>query len=239
MKSMIKCFGSISAVALSLAAAEAFSYEAGDIIVRGGIAHVSPNDDSSALELNGTSLENLGLGLPRSEAEVDTDSQIGLTISYMMTANWGVELLAATPFEHDIEASGLNLDAATTKHLPPTVSIVYYPLESGSDIQPYVGLGLNYTVFFDEDVDAELDNALDGLNVGVTGGADLELDDSIGLAVQVGVDYALDDHWFANASIRYIDIDTEATFKVPGLGKIKADVDIDPFVYMVSAGYKF
>ncbi|MFP3541722.1 OmpW/AlkL family protein, partial [Pseudomonas sp. SIMBA_044] len=77
---------------------------------------------------------------------------------YMIDAHWGIELLAATPFEHEVKLKGTSLGSAangklgTLKHLPPTLSVVYYPLDSKSDFQPYLGAGINYTVIYDEHV---------------------------------------------------------------------------------------
>ncbi len=62
--------------------------------------------------------------------------------------------------------------------------------------------------------------------------------DSWGLAAQVGMDYMLTDNIMLNAQVRYIDIDTTGT-TYSGDTKIKVDVDVDPFVYMVGLGYKF
>ncbi len=218
--------------------ANTFAFDSGDWLIHLGAASVLPNDSSSALALNGTNLEDLGLGLPVSEASVDTSTQFGLTITYMLNPSWGIELLAASPFKHNIEASGLNVKAGSTKQLPPTVSLQYYPIDNASSFQPYIGLGLNYTVFFDEKVDGELNTALNSLNVGVTGDADLDLKNSWGLAAEAGINYQITDSWLLNASIWYADIDTEATIDVPGLGNITADVEIDPWVFMLAIGYK-
>lgn len=62
--------------------------------------------------------------------------------------------------------------------------------------------------------------------------------DSWGLAYQVGADYMLTDNIMLNAQVRYIDIDTTGTTHL-GATKVKVDVDVDPFVYMVGLGYKF
>jgi outer membrane protein len=58
------------------------------------------------------------------------------------------------------------------------------------------------------------------------------------LSVRAGVDWELNDTWILNASFWRIDIDTDATFN-SALGTVQATVDIDPFVYMMSLGYKF
>tara|TARA_R110001592_G_scaffold171117_3_gene409197 strand:+ start:44760 stop:45455 length:696 start_codon:yes stop_codon:yes gene_type:complete len=219
---------SILASGLLLGAAGVTAHEAGDFIVRAGAAQVDPNDDSDALRLNGTALAG-------TEAEVDDDTQLGLTFTYMLTNHIGVGLLAATPFDHDIEADlgAVTVDAGSAKQLPPTVTLQYYPLESASKFQPYVGVGVNYTAFFDEDVDSELEAALSE-----TGG-DLELDNSFGWSAQIGFDYQIDDHWLLNAAVWYMDIQTDAKFKFDGGTVVKADVDIDPLVYMIGIGYKF
>ncbi len=230
-KALSLAISTVLAGSLLLGAASVTAYEAGDFIVRAGAATVAPDDDSDALELDGASLAG-------TEAEVDNDTQLGLTFTYMLTNHIGVGLLAATPFEHDLKAdlSALDLgkpDAGSAKQLPPTVTIQYFPMDSASKFQPYAGVGVNYTKFFSEDVDSELETTL-----GVTGG-DLELDDSWGWAAQIGFDYAIDDHWLLNASVWYIDLQTDAKFKFDGGTVVEADVDVDPLVYMIGIGYKF
>ncbi|MBK6960015.1 MAG: outer membrane beta-barrel protein [Gammaproteobacteria bacterium] len=205
------------------AAGGALAYQAGDLILRAGIASVQPNEDSDALSLDGTRLPGTGAGLNSSE-------QLGLTLTYMFTPQWGVGVLAATPFEHDIKAKGVGVDAGSAKHLPPTVTLQYFPLGATSRWQPYVGLGVNYTLFFDEQVDGQLEEMF--------GPGDLDLDNSWGWAGQAGLDYQIDDHWLVNAAVWYLDIDTDATFKFAA-NRITTDVNVDPWVYMLGVGYRF
>jgi outer membrane protein len=103
-------------------------------------------------------------------------------------------------------------------------------------VQPYVGIGVNYTIFFEEDVSSTLEGALSS-----PGGAKgrLSVDNSIGLAGQAGIDIPLGEQLVLNAAVWYVDIDTDATFKFAGGNRVTADVEIDPWVYMVSLGYKF
>src|SRR5690606_28188018 len=112
----------------------------------------------------------------------------------------------------------------------PTLSAVYYPLGGNSAFKPYVGAGLNYTIFFDEKLTAA--NKEDGMT-------SLSLDSSFGLAFQVGADYMLTDKLMLNAQVRYIDIATDATVKNDDGSKVTVSVDVDPMVYMVGLGYKF
>ncbi|WP_300656379.1 OmpW family outer membrane protein [Pseudomonas sp.] len=222
---MRKSLLALSILATALAAPLAQAYQAGDIILRAGAATVDPQEDSSALKLNGATLGG--------QATVDSDTQLGLTGTYMLTDNLGIGLLAATPFQHQVGVKGLGaLDGklADIKHLPPTLSLQYFPLAASSRLQPYVGAGLNYTTFFDEDLTSQRENQ---------GFSNLELDDSWGLALEAGVDYMLTDNLLVNATVWYLDIDTTATADLAGTNRVKVDVDIDPWVYMVGLGYKF
>ena len=95
--------------------------------------------------------------------DVNNNTQLGLTFGYMVTDNIGVELLAATPFEHKVTLTGVG-KIAKVKHLPPTLMAQYYFGHSEDKLRPYLGAGLNFTTFFDEKFNNnETVNAL-GLN---------------------------------------------------------------------------
>lgn len=227
---MHKSLLSASLFALALSAPLVHAHEAGDIIVRAGAATVAPNEDSGNLKLDGAKVSG-------TKATLDSDTQLGLAVAYMITNHIGIELLAATPFNHTVSVKGLgpSLDGklGDIKQLPPTLSLQYYPMESSSKFQPYAGIGLNYTMFFNEDLDSTRKNE---------GFSNLKLKDSFGLAGQVGMDYMLTDRMMLNASVWYIDIDTKASMDGPsalGVGRTKVNVDVDPWVYMVGIGYKF
>jgi len=230
---MKKQIALLAAAGLVLSTAPAMAYEKGDIIIRGGIVTVMPNDDSDAIELPDLTL-NGGV-------EVDDATSVSLMGVWMMSDNWGLELLAAAPFEHDIDVADLGIDAGSTKHLPPTLSLQWYPRGGLQGWQPYLGLGINYTTFFSEDVSGELGGALNDL-YGFTN-PKLSLDDSVGLAAQAGVDFPINDKWAVNLGVWYIDLSTTADIKVNtadgGSAKVSFDVDIDPWVYNVGVSYKF
>ena len=233
-------------VAMAGGSIAAQAYEQGDFILRLGATTVDPDTDSDDINLPGDAL-NMPQGITL-KADVDDDTQLGIIPVYMVTDNFAIELLTATPFEHDIEAQGqggikgLNLSAGSTKHLPPTLSMQWYPRGGKSGWQPFIGVGVNYTIFFDEDIDNELKETLGVLIPGVTD-ADLDLDNSFGLAAQAGVDIPFGEHWAFNAQVWFIDIATNAeiTPKSAGvkLDKVRFDVDIDPWVYNIGIAYKF
>ena len=228
---MRKSLFTASLLALAIAAPAANAYQAGDIILRAGAITVDPHESSSDIWVGALNTDVAG-----TSATLNSDTQLGLNFAYMLTSNIGLELLAASPFSHDVGVkgmpggfSGLNGKLGELKHLPPTLSLVYYPLNSAAAFQPYVGLGINYTWFFDDKLSSEAEGK---------GFSGLDMKDSWGLAAQVGMDYMLSDNLLLNAQVRYIDIDTTGTTTFAG-DKVKVDVDVDPLVYMVGLGYKF
>lgn len=194
------------ATATLLISGQVLAYGAGDVYTRVGVAKVSPKDD------NGTLAGTL-------DVDVQDDSGFAFTLGYRFHDKLGVELLAAEPFDHDIKLNGSNL--ASTEHLPPTLTLQYYPMGgTASRVQPYVGVGVNYTHFMDEELD---------------GGPELKLDNSWGAAGQLGVDLLINEHWALNAAAWYLDIDTDAELGGSAIG----EVEIDPVVVMGGISLRF
>ena len=132
-----------------------------DWIVKVGVHTVDPKSN------NGT----LANGALKADAGSDTEPTI--TAEYLFAPNWGVEVLASWPWEHQVKLNGAK--AVTTKQLPPTVSAQYH-FNAGGGISPFVGLGVNYTLFYNE----HTSGPLAGTKVG--------LGNSIGPALHGGVD---------------------------------------------------
>lgn len=221
-------FAAISFTGLS--ANDALAYEPGDWVVRAGYAAVDPRDDSGDLKLEGTPLGGTGVG-------VDSASALGLSISYVIAPGIGIEVLAASPFKHAITSKGLGdlglrdgTRLGDTRQLPPTISAQYYFAPAGSAWQPYAGVGINYTTFFNESLSATAKQQL--------GASHLTLKDSWGLAFELGMDWRINERWLLNAAVWHMDIDSDASLQT-ALGKVKTHVNIDPWVYMFGVGYKF
>lgn len=214
MKSLFKksVISTLIAGSLVLTSASVAAVEKGDWLVRFGAVNVSPNDSSTGLT---------GVG-PTATVGVDGNSQVFANLSYMIKENVALELLAATPFSHDIVGTGALSGlgkVGETKQLPPTFSIQYH-FKPKASVRPYVGAGINYTIFFSEKATNTISS--------------LKLDDSLGLAVQAGVDVDITKNWFFNADIRYINIETTAT---TDLGT--AEVKINPTVISLGVGTRF
>ncbi|ATA24035.1 outer membrane protein OmpW [Brenneria goodwinii] len=202
-------------LATALLPAFAQAHQAGDVIVRGGTATVRPVEGSD-------NVLNLG------SFKVDNNTQLGLTFSYLVTDNIGVELLAATPFTHKVGLNGVGT-IAEVSHLPPSLMAQYYFGDSADKLRPYLGVGVNYTMFFDEKFnDRGKSNGL----------SDLSLKNSWGVAAQAGLDYNLDQNWLINASLWWMDIDTDVKFNAGGQQQT-ISTRLDPWVFMFGVGYRF
>ncbi|ARB74588.1 OmpW family outer membrane protein [Pasteurella multocida] len=204
MKKTVLALGVMAA----LVAGSAVAHQAGSVIVRGGPILVVPNASTN---------HNVF------KFDVNSNAQLGLTATYMATDNLGVELLAATPFSHEITLG--NTLVGKTKHLPPSLYAQYYFLDKDAKARPYVGAGVNYTTFFSEKA------VLNGVT-------DLKLKDSWGPAFNAGVDIQIADNLFLNTAIWYAKIKSKATFKVGG-EEHKVNVKLDPTVFFVGLGYRF
>ncbi|MDE4040171.1 MULTISPECIES: OmpW/AlkL family protein [Acinetobacter calcoaceticus/baumannii complex] len=174
-------------------------------LVRGAVTNVNPTSSPGSI-FNNT-------------AKVNIDDTFGVTgtISYFFTPNIAADLLVGLPPEHDIIVAGNK--AATTKHLPPILSLQYH-FSPNSKISPYVGAGVNYTYFLDEKL---------------KDGGKLKLSSSVGLAAQVGVDIRVNPQWTVGADIRYADIDTDVKINNVNVG----NVDVNPTIYSLNVGYRF
>lgn len=234
--------------ALSMASASVFAQSQGDWIVRAGVGYIDPDTSSENLFFEGTELDGY---------QVDVDSSVRpiVNLTRMMTDNIGLELLASWPFSHDIDGdgalSGLG-KLGNTKHLPPTLSVQYH-FQPNQTFRPYAGVGVNYTYFFDESTTDTLHQGIigtanDALGTDYSGGAtDLNVKNSVGLALQLGADFQFDGGWFINADLRWIDIEADArltTVTEDGDGfetilNSRVTADIDPWVFSTAVGFHF
>ncbi|MDU8924234.1 OmpW family outer membrane protein [Pasteurellaceae bacterium LIM206] len=211
MKKTLLALGMTAALCSGFATA----HQAGDVLIRAGGIFVSANSDSSTK----TATE-----IPLS---VSDNAQLGLTATYMITDNFGVELLGATPFSHKVSTSLLNLgDVVKLKQLPPSLYLQYYFLDKDAGSRPYVGVGLNYTRFFN----AKSTNAnITNLDV---------KKHSLGPVVNAGIDIKLTDNLVFNTAVWYTHIKTTAKFDALG-GRHEVDIKLDPIVFFAGIGYRF
>ena len=185
-------------------------------MVRVRLLAVEPDDSSSDITLIG------------GKAGVDNALTGDVDFTYFFTDNVAAELTLAVS-EHDVRAKNTALssvDLGEVKLLPPTLTLQYHFMPDGK-IRPYIGAGVNYTVFFDEDPGARA-------TVSST-----DYDNAFGYALQAGFDVGINEHLFLNFDVKKIWLETDVTATVLGTGKVKTDVDIDPWLFGVGIGYRF
>ncbi len=197
------------AAALALAAAPAFAQSAGSVTFGIGAHQVAPKSDNGTL--TATPLGNLKM-------DVGNNARPTITAEYFIKDNLGLEVLAALPFQHDIDVAGVG-KVGSTKHLPPTVSLQYH--FGKGKVRPFVGAGLNYTRFFSTKTE------------GAIAGTKLRLSDSWGLAGHVGIDFQVGAKGSIRVDYRKIDIDTKVKLNGANLGTSNT-VNIDPSVYGIA-----
>ena len=201
--------GSLAALLATLAV-PALAQSAGDWSLGAGLAYILPQDDNGTIQ--GTTTDIV----------VGDATGLTLTGEYFFYQNVGVELLLAWPFTHDIS---LDLPAGDTKvadtqQLPPVLSLQYHfnGTAGAGSVSPFLGVGVNYTTFFNADT------------TGMLSGTDLDLGDSWGAAFHAGVDHKASEKDIVRVDVRYIDIETEAELD----GQRLDDVAINPWVFGMS-----
>lgn len=193
----------------------------GDVLVRLRGIVVAPTENTS----------DVLPGFPGGSVGVENAIVPELDFTYFLTDNIGAELILATS-PHDLQGEGTLEglgEIGDLMVLPPTLTLQYHFNPAGK-LRPYAGVGVNYSIFYSEDASDSL--------VGAVGPTAISVDDSVGVAFQIGADLELTDRWFLNADVKYIQIDTTATLNSNGAINT-VEVDLDPIVAGVGIGFRF
>ena len=207
---IVVCFGALISHIPSVSAQDGKSALDG-LLIRGRMLAVIPQSDADITVIGG-------------DTQLSNSYVPELDLTWFFTKNIAVEAIAAIS-PHDVEATGTSLgtvDLGSVWLLPPTVLLQYHhPMDNG--FKPYVGAGVNYTVFFNEDA---------------PGGTvtNIDYENSFGWALQFGVDYMINKHWLVNVDVKKLFLSTDVSINN---GAIKADVDINPWIVGAGIGYRF
>lgn len=159
---------------------------------------------------------------------ISNDVMPEVDFSYFFTKHLATELILGTT-RSDIRAKGTSvdtngeLDLGDVWLLPPTLTLQWHFLPN-SKIDPYVGAGLNYTIFY---------NAKHGPTA-----TKVHYSNSFGPALQAGVDYNLNSRWSINFDVKKIWMKTHANIHAGALD-VKSDVTINPWIFGAGVGYRF
>ena len=240
---MRKVFSTLAAATMLIAGGASVAHADSGWMVRGRVLNVIPDE--------GGDLNVRGVDTIPGDVDIDDSFVPELDISYFLNDNIAFELiLGVTP--HDVKAVDVTIpDAATLQDgdinvpevplgdvwlLPPTLTAQYHFTNMGK-FKPYVGAGLNYTIFFDEDAGAVADS--------------ISYDASFGGALQAGFDFDFDGEqggWAFNVDVKKVWITTDVTVDLTSYAApltpldevfIDTEVDINPWIVGVGAGYRF
>lgn len=183
--------------------------------------------------------ESANIGIIGGDVAISNAFVPELDFTYFFTENFAAELILGTT-KHDVNTVGSDIsaiggptsydvDLGSVMLLPPTLTAQYhfFPLKE-KKFKPYVGAGINYTLFY---------NVKEGDVV-----KDVEYDNAIGFAAQIGFDVMFDDTFFVNFDVKRLflktDVSVDATNLAEGL-VIPAEVTIDPWIVGLGFGMKF
>jgi outer membrane protein W len=212
LKAMV--IASLATAPFAVYADSAPGEQKGDWIIRGGFGQINPKAEN--------------LELDDAFVVVDSDVSAVADVTYMFHNHFGVELLLAYPFTHGIDLKPFNGEDSRVGNadvLPPSLLLVWRPMDDQATFQPYLGAGVNYSIINGE----ETRGALSGVN--------LKLDDSVGPTGVVGLDIVFDEakKWFVNGNARWINIESDAELSGTEIGT----VEIDPWVFSLQIGRRF
>jgi outer membrane protein len=201
---------------------EPVGIKAGDVLLRVRAILVAPNETTSAITPT----------FPSEHASVNNSAMPEVDLTYMATDNIGFELIAATTKHTASGTSGTTGSIgklASTWVLPPTLTAQYHFNPEGH-VRPYVGAGVNYTIFIDEKASSGLVSAVGPTRVHMT--------DSFGWAGQAGIDVDISRRVFLNLDVKYIRIATKATLTTTAIGTQTMMVHLNPLVFGVGLGIR-
>jgi outer membrane protein len=201
-------------IALALVAPGAASVEG--FAVRLGYLKVNPESDNGRLA-------------GAYDAEVDDDWSTTIGLSYFFGPNLAVDLQTAiSQYEQDISLTGgatglptLNDANLVAVEHRPTVVQVQWHFAPGEQISPYAGVGYGFT---------SVKVARNDTGLGV-----LDTDNADGFAIEGGVDINFENNLFVRGSVQYLQFETDVTLGGADIGT----VDVNPWIYGVSVGYRF
>jgi outer membrane protein len=213
-------------VAAMLTTGTAFAQTAGTWMARVGATTIAPQVSSGYLSapdfMGGT------------KTDVSSDTQLSGGITYMYTDHVSVDVPLALPFKHKLIGDGALKgagDVGEVKALPISVFLQYRFMEANARFRPYVGLGLTYAYFFDEQGNGKLTAAT---NPGGTP-TKLSVDSKWKLTPEIGATFAINDKWFIN--IFYTKSNLSTTTHLSSGQHM--DIALDPAAYGIDIGYKF
>jgi outer membrane protein len=233
MKSINKALISAATAAASLCAAPAFadddvfnnSFRLGSYTV---FYHTHADDITgpfvpAGVNLKAQDLETLYVGFVR---RLSPAFAVELALGYPplnKVEGKGPATVGSVPYNGQV--------VSTARWLSPTVLLEYNFLSEDSKIRPYIGVGVNYTNFYDRKSTAQG-------NAGLGGPTKLSLTSSVGPAATVGLAYAISPRWHLYGSYSISRVNTNVTADTEGVIRTTT-IKFGPQALVISGGYSF
>nr|WP_162492971.1 OmpW family outer membrane protein [Bradyrhizobium sp. CCGE-LA001] len=196
-------------------------------MIRLRVLGVLPDAGASSVNVAGAP----PLSSPNSTLSISDQSIPELDITYFFTRNIAAELILGVTRHHITGAGTLDgHDIGKASLLPPTLTLQYHFTDFGA-FKPYVGAGINYTVFFNQ---SAANTRFAGLAV-----TDLRISNQVAPAIQFGFDYMLDRHWGVNFDIKKLWLRPDYSATVNNAIPVYGQANIDPWLVSGGIAYKF
>ena len=217
----------LSLVALALVAGSAaHAQSAGTWMARVGATGIYPQVSSGDLSPP---------AWPNTQTDVSSDWSLGGGITYMITDNWSVDLPLALPFTHTLTGAGAIAGVGTigtTKALPATLFAQYRFGDAKAAFRPYLGAGLTYAYFYDENAT----NTLNALSGGTPSNpTTFSIESKFALSVQAGATYSFNERWFLDGVVGYTWLKNTTTLST---GQTQP-MTLNPVSVAIAVGYRF
>ncbi len=168
-----------------------------------------------------------GIGIPPgADAQVGDATTVIFVLDRVLTPNLCAELVLGVPPRIHARATGsvafLGSDILSAKNWAPTALINYHFGDPGQALRPYVGIGVNYTSF------RSIRSSL---------APKVEMSDSVGLAVQAGLSYALNKQLGLFASVARVEVKSDLVATASTV--LTTTIDFRPVIFSAGLSYKF
>ena len=216
LKSLVAAMAAVAS--LAPIASHAQSAEENPWMIRVRAAYLDFQNGQS----NNANSQGLGVATQNIRAQKEWIPEFDIT--YFFTKNIAAELVLTYPQNVNIYSNLNGQKSGTITALPPSLLAQYHFTDLGA-IKPYIGVGVNYTIFGNTGNFGGINNAL---TVG---------NSSVGFAGQVGMDYMFDKNWGMNLDFKYITMNTKVNSA--STGQNIGTLTLNPWVPAVGVTYKF
>jgi len=122
-------------------------------------------------------------------------------------------------------------ELSNARWFAPSALIEYSFFDERCKLRPYIGVGLNYVVFYDR-------NSTSAGNAAAGGPTSISLPNSIGPAVTAGLNYQISRHWSIMASYSASRVQTQSTAHTGGVDR-NTNVSFGPQTFVAAVGFSF